>query len=192
MVECWKCMIDIYMVPWFITEVAAYKNYLVKHEVLKINGQSMPMAFQFFMQKNVPIYQYKQNIKDAWLPLQGRCIWKEDFIMKQLKVPNDLRSAKRMVHKYKEKNKIIPFIRKYVEHLESLCADAITVGYQRRFLAIAYWRGVAELLEGEFGPDNVVEGFQAPKLHLSSDFWPRTNHGTGFNRSLRQNAPSSL
>jgi hypothetical protein len=35
---------------------------------LKINGQSMPMAFQFSMQKNVPIYQYKQNINNVWLP----------------------------------------------------------------------------------------------------------------------------
>jgi hypothetical protein len=67
-----------------------------------------------------------------------------------------------MAHKYKKKNKVILFIWKYVEHLESLCADATAVGYQRRFSTIAYWRGVAELLEGEFGPDNTAKGFQAP------------------------------
>jgi hypothetical protein len=48
------------------------------------------------------------------------------------------------------------------------------------------------LLKGEFSPDDTTEGFQAPKLHLSSDFWPRTNHRIGFNCSLPQNAPSSL
>jgi hypothetical protein len=56
MVERWKCMVDIHLVPWVITEVAAYKDYLIKHEVLKINDQSMPMAFQFSMQENIPIY----------------------------------------------------------------------------------------------------------------------------------------
>jgi hypothetical protein len=75
-------MVDIHMVPWLITEIAAYKDYLVKHEVLKINRQSMPMAFQFSMQKNVPNYQYKQNINDVWLPSQGQCILKEDPITK--------------------------------------------------------------------------------------------------------------
>jgi hypothetical protein len=95
-----------------------------------------------------------------------------------------------MAHKYKEKNEVIPFIRKYVEHLESFCADATAMGSQRRFPAIAYWRGVAKLLEGEFGPNNTAEGFQALELHLSLDFWQRTNHRTGFNRSLPQNAPS--
>jgi hypothetical protein len=75
-----------------------------------------------------------------------------------------------MAHKYKKKNEVIPFIRKYVEHLESLCADATAVGYRRRFPAIAYWRGVAELLEGEFGPDDSAKGFEAPQLYLSTDF----------------------
>jgi hypothetical protein len=65
MAEYWKCMVDIHMVSWLIIEIAAYKDYLVKHEILKINGQSMPMAFQFSMQENVHIYQYKQNINDA-------------------------------------------------------------------------------------------------------------------------------
>jgi hypothetical protein len=100
MAECWKCMVDIHMVLWLITNVAAYKDYLVKHEVLKMKSQSMPMAFQFSMLENVPIYQYKQNINDACYP-QGQCIWKKDSITKQLKVPNDLPSAKRMAHKYK-------------------------------------------------------------------------------------------
>jgi hypothetical protein len=54
--ECWKCMVDIHMVLWLIIEIAAYKDYLVRHKVLKINGHSMLMAFQFSMQKNVPIY----------------------------------------------------------------------------------------------------------------------------------------
>jgi hypothetical protein len=45
MAECWKCMAEIYMVLWLITEVVAYKDYLLKHEVLKINRQSMPIAF---------------------------------------------------------------------------------------------------------------------------------------------------
>jgi hypothetical protein len=54
--------------------------------------------------------------------------------------------------------------------LESLCADAIAVGYRRRFLAIEYWRLVEQLLEGEFGPDDTAKGFQALELHLSSDF----------------------
>jgi hypothetical protein len=66
MAECWKCMVNLHMVPWLITEVAAYKDYLLKHEVIKIKGQSMPMAFQFSMRNNVPIYQYKQNTNDAW------------------------------------------------------------------------------------------------------------------------------
>jgi hypothetical protein len=103
-------MVDIHMVPWLIIEVVAYKDYLAKHEVLKINCQSMPMAFQFSMRENVSIYQYKQNINDAWLLSQERCIWKEDSITKQLKVPNDSPSAKRMAHKYKKENKVIPFI----------------------------------------------------------------------------------
>ena len=192
MAECWKCMVETHMVPWLITEVCAYKDYLEKHEVLKIRGQRLPMAFRFSMRDNIPIYQYKQNINDAWLPPQGRCIWKQDPITKQLKVPNDSPCAKRMAHKYKKRNEVIPFIRKYVEHLQALCADPTSIGYQRRFPAIAYWRGVAELLEGEFGPDDTAQDFQEIQLPLSSEFWPRTNHGTGFNRALDQNVPSPL
>jgi hypothetical protein len=48
------------------------------------------------------------------------------------------------------------------------------------------------LLEGEFGPNDTTKGFQAPELHLFLDFWPRTNHKIGFNRSLPQNTPSSV
>jgi hypothetical protein len=79
--------------------------------------------------------------------------------LKQFKVPNNLPSAKRMVHKYKKKNEVIPFIWKYIEYLESLCADATAVGNRRRFPAIAYWRGVAELLQGEFGLEDTAKGF---------------------------------
>jgi hypothetical protein len=42
-----------------------------------------------------------------------------------------------------------------------------------------------------FWPKQYCRRF-SPELHLSSNFWPRTNHGTGFNRSLPQNASSSL
>jgi hypothetical protein len=47
-------------------------------------------------------------------------------------------------------------------------------------------------LEGKFGLDDSAKDFQALELHLSSDFWPRTNHKTGYNHSVPQNAPSSL
>jgi hypothetical protein len=70
-------MVDIHMVSWLIIEVAVYKGYLVKHEVLKINDQSLPMNFQFSMRENIPIYQYKQNINNASLPLKDGVLGKK-------------------------------------------------------------------------------------------------------------------
>jgi hypothetical protein len=97
-----------------------------------------------------------------------------------------------MAHKYKKKNEVISFIRKYIEHLKMLCADATAIGYRRRFPAIAYCTSVAKLLKGEFGLDDTAKGFEAPELPLSGSFWPRTNHGTGYNHSLSQYASSSV
>jgi hypothetical protein len=55
----------LHMVPWLITKMAAYKEYLSKHNMIKINGQSVPLAFSFLMRDNFPIYQYKHSTNDS-------------------------------------------------------------------------------------------------------------------------------
>jgi hypothetical protein len=88
----------------------------------------MPMAFQFSI--------FTSTSKTSMMPgyPEGRCIWKEDPITKQLKVPNDLPNAKRMAHKYKKKRRLFHSFKS----MSSTWNDATAVGYQRRFLAIAY------------------------------------------------------
>src|SRR5450759_2321719 len=191
MAEVWECMQEMHMVPSLITEVASYKAYIKRHKVKPIQGHSFPVAFHFSMRDNKPIYQWKVSITVPWIPEKGRCIWVEDKIAKKLIIPVDDPLSKNMRNTYEKAHEVVPYIRKYIEHQLKGCTDETSEAYRIKFPLITYWKNVADLLEGEFGPKEIYNA--APNVgprveeslpNLSYRFWPRTNHGTGYKSEL--------
>ena len=183
MAEVWECMSELHMVPSLITEVVAYKSYLKQYKVKSIMGQSKPISFRFSMIENKPVYQYKQDIHLPWIPPNGRELWAKDPISRELMVPIGEPHAKKMFKTYENKDDVVPYIRKYIEHHESNCSDESSEAYRIKTPLIQYWKSVADTLEREFGfdddPEVDSEDYTSmPKL--SYQFWPRTNHGTGY------------
>src|SRR5450759_453415 len=148
------------------------------------------------MKNNKPIYQYKQNINSPWISENGRCIWTNDSISKKLIVPVGDPYAKTMSHTYSKKNEVVPFIRKYIKHHMDACRDLTSEEYKMKFPLIQYWTKVADTLEGEFGPqNNHPEDSEEGLLQLFYMFWPRTNHGTGYNsqsQSIKDEATTNV
>ena len=78
---------------------------------------------------------------------------------------------------------MVPYIQKYVEHLEKICVDVSSEAYRTKFPLIQYWKTIAHMLNEEFGlqgDDNGGCTVQEGMPKLSTPFWPRTNHGTGY------------
>ncbi|KAL3676377.1 hypothetical protein R1sor_026325 [Riccia sorocarpa] len=61
--------------PRVIQEVADYKQH-VKDYVIKIQGQSSPVAFRFYMRDNILVYQVQETYGGKWVPQYGRTFWK--------------------------------------------------------------------------------------------------------------------
>ncbi|KAL3698901.1 hypothetical protein R1sor_012977 [Riccia sorocarpa] len=61
--------------PRLIHEVADYKRH-VAHYIVKIEGQSAPVAFKFWIRDNIPVYQVKEIYGGKWVPEHGRTLWK--------------------------------------------------------------------------------------------------------------------
>jgi hypothetical protein len=139
------------MVPFLITEVAAYKDYLKDLNVRKITGQRGPIAFRFSMRENVPIYQYKFEIAEDWQPMEGRCIWSKDPVTKKLMIGNTEIYVKEMPTTYSKRDEVVPYIRKYIEHVSKSCTDVTSYAYQVQKPLLDYWKVIADTLEGPFG-----------------------------------------
>ncbi|KAL3685593.1 hypothetical protein R1sor_003615 [Riccia sorocarpa] len=56
--------------PRVIQEVADYKQH-VKDYIVKIQGQSSPVAFRFYMRDNIPVYQYQETYGRKWSEIVG-------------------------------------------------------------------------------------------------------------------------
>lgn len=189
MTEVWLCQ-EVHPVPSLITEVADYKGYLESfHMNFDIIGQSFPVAFLFSMRNNVPIYQYKARQSDTWIPVNGRCIWTTDASTKLKILPFGDPPAKRMTDAtYTKAAEVVPYLRRYCAYLARTCPDPSSEAYRQRSPLIAYWERIADILDGQIRPvydENIVEP-------LSTRFWPRTNHGTGFKSDFGSSVEDGL
>ena len=176
MAETWECE-AVHPVPYLIQEVADYKDY-IKEFVKPIKGQSVPMAFRFFMKNNVPVFQTKEHINSSWSPHEGVCIWKEDTISKQLQFPSGEPKSKVLAPMYKRAEDVLPYITHYVEWLKKTWKDETSSGYVERLPLIEYWRNIAKILS------NPLSNEGETSQPLENGFWPRTNHGTGYKAEL--------
>lgn len=176
MAEMWECQ-SIHPVPYLIREVADYHEY-VKDFVLPMVGQSRPIAFLFSMKDNVPVYQYKENLHDMWLPIQGRKIWKQDELTKLTLHPQGEPKAKKMFNFHKRALEIIPYLNHYIGWLKSTWKDEESEGHRQMVPLLSYWETIRHLLS------NALCNSTEPGV-LAQGFWPRTNHGTGFKAPLQ-------
>ena len=174
MAEVWECQKGQHPVPRLIQEVAAYKDYLKKFCVKEVEGQSKPCAFLFSMKDNVPVYQYKYHVKDAWMPIGGRSIWGTDPETNELIFPRGEPLAKPIPQFHGKAIDVKMFLNGYIKYLKSLCDDETSELYQRKFPLVRYWEKIAEILSNDL---RMVGECQTESLKCG--FWPRTNHGTG-------------
>jgi hypothetical protein len=140
--------------------------------VVTIVGQSAPIAFRFAMRENVPIYQVRESLSHPWTPTEGRTIWKNPTTMGFDGVPK----PKPITSDFKRHQEVSKFIREYIKLISSSVIDENAPAWGEIQEIVAYWTNVLEHL-----PEKQLD--QAPHheetLH---DFWPQTNHGTGFKR----------
>lgn len=182
MAEVWESE-STHPVPKLITEVADYKKYLKSFKINEIHGQSAPVAFLFSMRNNVPIYQYKASVKQPWIPINGRVLWsQEEENVYRLPRGEPLAKPMENVHMHIKANEVILYIEKYVEYMKRSCRDETSQAYRERYPLIKYWEGVVDQLRGEVGHIRDARP-------LSYRFWPRTNHGTGY--QVNYTGPSS-
>jgi hypothetical protein len=175
MAEVWECE-SIHPVPRVIQEVASYKSYLQTFNVKEIEGHSKPVAFLFSMRDNVPIYQYKSHVKHPWMPPTGRCIWYTIPNTNTLSIPSGQPFAKPIMEVHKKLDEIIPFLNRYMEFLRKICIDETSNAYLERMPLVKYWEKIVKILSTKLTvPEEGLRDFP-----LKYDFWPKTNHDTGY------------
>ncbi|KAL3700444.1 hypothetical protein R1sor_018466 [Riccia sorocarpa] len=166
--------------PRFITEVADYKSHAKPyHQTFK--GIRRPIAFKFTMLDNRPIYQYQWTYGGPWLPTFGNSIWKKsdpksnvDFTVVPLSDREPLDAGMFGIHANSEE--ISTYLKAYIKHIESIQMKTDPTFYVLDQAIKDYWDDILRLLR---------DGWPTNKGNtLKEEFWPRTNHGTGYKRPL--------
>ena len=177
MVEVWECE-SIHPISRLIIEVASYKSFVlpfIKHIV----GHSSLIAFRFSMINNIPVYQVKENIQDPWTPYQGRSIWKVDE-NNNIMLPNGIPFAKPMNSDFKKIGEITTYIEEYLKFLLKTSTDPGSSSYIADQDLYAYWNKILLILKNKI----LISQSDTILLSESGDFWPKTNHGTGYVSSI--------
>ncbi|KAL3690578.1 hypothetical protein R1sor_016887 [Riccia sorocarpa] len=132
--------------PRLIHEVANYKRHVVDY-VVKIEGQSAPVAFKFWMRDNILVYQVKETYGGKWVPEHGRTLWKrqdpESPTNFNVQLPPDQNpKLNEMIAPYAKKVEVSGFIRNYIKHKEELQAgtDPSTYVFAEDQCLIQYWK----------------------------------------------------
>ncbi len=95
-----------------------------------------------------------------------------------------------MRNTYDKVHEVVPYLCRYIAHQLKGCRDETSEAYRIKFLLIQYWKNVANSLKGEFGPKEIcdtsatIEDSEEGLPKLSYQFWPRTNHGTGYKSNV--------
>ncbi|KAL3683028.1 hypothetical protein R1sor_001050 [Riccia sorocarpa] len=139
--------------PRLIHEVADYKRHVADY-VVKIEGQSAPVAFKFWMRDNIPVYQGKETYGGKWVPEHRRTLWKrqdpESPINFNVQLPPDQNpKLNEMIAPYAKKVEVSGFIKNYIKHKEKLQAgtDPSTDVFAEDQCLIQYWKNVADVVQ---------------------------------------------
>ena len=186
----WGCECH-HPVPYLIQEVADYKSYS-KGFFNKMVGHSAPIAFRFSMRNNVPIYQCKEHLTSPWLPLAGRPVFKTDAESGRPTLPQWRPKAVPIASMLRKRNEIINLIERFIAAKVKGATDTTSAAFANLAPLKSYWENILEVLKTGFGTEltGTTRGSStaAPShscgggehSELLGDFWPRTNHNTGY------------
>ena len=176
MAKTWECEKDN-PISFLIQEVAHYSRY-VKPFVKDVKGQSAPIAFLFSMKNGHPVYQVKERLEHQWTPTLGSVIWKEQMKGRPelgitLPERKEQPKVKPMELPHKHSRDISAFLDNYTSFKKDTAKDSSSHGYTVNAALIRYWERIQEL---------ITEGasVEEESTVLECNFWPRTNHGTGY------------
>ena len=171
MAEIWECE-KIHPISRVMTEVAAYKDYIAKY-VSKIIGQSAPISFRFAMVENKPVFFVKESLNHPWTPPNGASIWKLDETNKPI-LPKGNPFLKPMGMEQKKAAEIQAYIQEYMQFLQSTVTDDKSPAWDGMQKVLAYWNEISKNLP--------IQDQRTSALTNDSilQFWPQTNHGTGY------------
>ena len=175
----WGCQ-TTHPVPSFVQEVADYKSYSRDFAKLMV-GQSAPISFRFSMRENVPIFQYKEHLSANWLPISGRPVWRVDPTTKKPMLPQGQPQAVPISNDLRRRPDVISFVEKYIAWKEKNACDITSKAYSDLSALRSYWESILDMLKS--GGEQDLNGDTSSRQvseDLLQDFWPRTNHGTGY------------
>ncbi|KAL3685598.1 hypothetical protein R1sor_003620 [Riccia sorocarpa] len=164
--------------PRVIQEVADYKQH-VKDYVIKIQGQSSPVAFRFYMRDNRLVYQVQETYGGKWVPQYGRTFWKRcepesETNFEVLLPPRQDPLAKEVICPNAKKGEILGYIRNYIQYKEEMQkkTNETSSHFQEDMALLQYWKNVEKIFQAGWSSieDQPLEG----------GFWPSTDHGTGY------------
>ncbi|KAL3702382.1 hypothetical protein R1sor_020404 [Riccia sorocarpa] len=165
--------------PRLITEVADYKLHAEPYRKT-VEGISKPVAFKFYMENNMPMMKFQEKYGGPWCPPNGNTLWrrkdrksKTDFSL--LLPPNQEPLSAPMNRTYDKKEEIVSYLTAYIAHIGAIQSRTSTSNesYALDQAIIDYWKNIKSVFEGAAW--ETYEG-----RPLKHGFWPRTNHGTGY------------
>ncbi|KAL3675182.1 hypothetical protein R1sor_025130 [Riccia sorocarpa] len=167
--------------PRLITEVADYKLHAEPYRKT-VEGISKPVAFKFYMENNMPMMKFQEKYGGPWCPPNGNTLWrrkdrksKTDFSL--LLPPNQEPLSAPMNRTYDKKEEVVSYLTAYIAHIGAIQSKTSTSNesYALDQAIIDYWKNIKSVFEGAAW--ETYEG-----RPLKHGFWPRTNHGTGYQR----------
>ncbi|KAL3702139.1 hypothetical protein R1sor_020161 [Riccia sorocarpa] len=164
--------------PRVIQEVADYKQH-VKDYVIKIQGQSSPVAFQFYMRDNILVYQVQETYGGKWVSQYGRTLWKRcelefETNFEVLLPPRQDPLAREVISPHAKKGEILGYIRNYIQYKEEMKkrTDETSCHFQEDMTLLQYWKNVENIFQT--GWTSIED------QPLEDGFWPSTDHGTRY------------
>ncbi|KAL3691305.1 hypothetical protein R1sor_004956 [Riccia sorocarpa] len=152
-----------------LEEVADYKTYA--NECLKpLIGHSQPIGFRFSMADNVPVYRTQKEVDGPWMPEGGLCLWTK--VDGHILVPTGEPKALQLPTSHPRLGEVSPFIDNLVKYLQETYNDPTSEGYRKYTPVEEYWKTLKQRLTN-------IDSL--PSDTLQTRFWPKTDHGTGFN-----------
>ncbi|KAL3696220.1 hypothetical protein R1sor_010296 [Riccia sorocarpa] len=122
------------------------------------------------MADNIPVYKTQKDVDGPWTPEGGLCLWTK--VDGHILVPTGEPKALQLPTSHRRLGEVSPFIDNLVKCLQETYNDPTSEGYRKYTPVVEYWKTLKQRLT------NINS---LPSDTLQTRFWPKTDHGTGFN-----------
>ncbi|KAL3702444.1 hypothetical protein R1sor_020466 [Riccia sorocarpa] len=122
--------------------------------VMSFLSISKPVAFKFYMEDNMPMFQFQDKYRDSWS--QGNSLWrrkdrksKTDF---SLVLPPDQEPLSAPMNRtHDNKEEIVSYLTAYIAHIGEIQAKTSTSNesYALDQAIIDYWKNIKSVFEGK-------------------------------------------